>query len=283
MIINGTAASETLAGTAQDDVITGFGGNDTLSGGDGNDIYIFSGGFGRDQIRDTSGLDQIQFGLDYTDANFRLVRDGADLLIRQNGGDNQIELNNYFGTTTPRGAIETVYFPASNVTWNLADGSAFLTVGFIGTSASETVAGSPGADFLAGLGGNDTMLGYDGDDTYFVSGAFGRDTITDSSGVDILIVGRDWTEAYFQFTRPNNGADLVMQTPGGVNSINFNNYYSTSQSAQKVESFISRRRVRYGICPPARSPSSPAISTMEDTTPPIRRSVVPASTPSATT
>ncbi|WP_431269909.1 calcium-binding protein [Dankookia sp. P2] len=205
--MDGTNASETLTGTAADDTLTGLGGNDTLRGGDGNDVYVFSGAFGKDSISDTSGTDQIRFAADYTPAAFRLVHPwfGNDLIIQQVGGDNSVTLNSYFSPASfGSGIVETVLFTDSGTVWNLADGSAFRNIGFTGTSAAETILASPGNDLLIGLGGNDTLLGGDGNDVYFVSGAFGRDTITETSGTDILVVGTDRTEAAFQLTRPNS-------------------------------------------------------------------------------
>ncbi|MDO9708337.1 calcium-binding protein [Paracraurococcus lichenis] len=235
MIVNGTSASETLNGTAQDDVLTGLGGNDALRGGDGNDVYVFSGAFGRDTIDDTSGTDQIQFGADYRPADFRLVHPNfsSDLVIQQVGGDNTVTLDNYFNASSfQRGLVETVLFTATGTLWNLADGSAFRAVGFTGTAAAETVNATPGDDLLIGLGGNDTLLGGDGNDVYYVSGAFGRDTIRDTSGRDTVVVGADWTDAFFSATRPNFSNDLVVQTANGQNALIFDNYFA---NAQKVE------------------------------------------------
>ena len=237
MIVDGTSASEPLNGTAADDVITGAGGNDTLRGGDGNDVYVFAGAFGRDSITDTSGVDQIQFGAGLSAGNFRLVQpnSNSDLVIQQVDGDNSVTLTAYFNpNATQRGLVESVLFTATGTVWNIADGSVFRTVGFTGTSVAETVNATAGADLLQGLGGNDTMLGGDGNDVYFVSGAFGRDTITDSSGTDILVVGADRTEAAFQFSRPNFSSDLLLQAAGGQDSVRFSNYYSTGQKVELV-------------------------------------------------
>ncbi|MFC7474740.1 hypothetical protein ACFQS7_10270 [Dankookia sp. GCM10030260] len=237
MIILGSNASETLIGTAGDDAITGFGGNDELRGGDGNDIYVVSGAFGRDTVtNDVSGIDQIQFGADYRPAEFRLVRSafGGDLIIQQLGGDNSVTLNQYFNASgVSRGLVESVLFTATGTVWTLADGSAFANVGFTGTAAAETITATTGNDRIIGYGGNDDLRGGDGNDLYFFSGAFGRDVINETSGVDRVVIGADWTEAYFQPIRSSFGGDLTLQTAGGSNAIIFNGYFNAN--SQKVE------------------------------------------------
>jgi hypothetical protein len=237
MIFPGTNASERLDGTPSDDVFTGLGGNDELFGRDGNDIYIFSGAFGRDTIsNDVAGIDEVQFGPDYGPGSFRLVRSaiGNDLIIQQVNGDNAVILNGYFNTSgSNRGLVETVRFTGTGTVWNLADGSAFASLGFTGTNAAETILATAGNDLIIGLGGNDDLRGGDGNDLYFFSGAFGRDVINETSGVDRVVIAADWTEAYFQPIRSSIGNDLILQTAGGQNAIIFNTYFSAN--SQKVE------------------------------------------------
>jgi serralysin len=235
MIIDGTGASEQLVGTASDDVITGFGGNDSLRGGDGNDNYIFYGSFGRDGLLDASGEDRVTIGADYSPLSFRLVhpRFGNDLIIQQVGGDNSIELTNYFNPSASlRGSIETVRFESDGTVWNLADGTAFVIVGFTGTSAADYILATNGDDLVDGLGGNDTLAAGEGNDFYYFSGAFGVDTITDTSGSDIVIIGSDYTESSFQLVGQEFGNDLILQQINGSNSVIFSDYYG---DAQKVE------------------------------------------------
>lgn len=237
MIVDGTSASERLNGTSSDDVITGLGGNDTMNGGDGNDTYVVSGAFGRDDILDPSGTDRIQVGTDYAPSSFRLVhpRFGNDLIIQQVDGDNSITLTNYFNpSTSVRGNIETVAFSSTGTVWNLADGSVFRTVGFTGTNDSETILATNGNDFVNGIGGNDNLTAGDGNDTYYFSGAFGNDTISDTSGADLVIIDSDYTEAFFRLAGQRFGDDLIMQQVNGGNSINFSNYYGNAQKVETV-------------------------------------------------
>lgn len=237
MIVTGTSAGETLPGTSGDDTIAGLGGNDVLRGGDGNDTYLFEGAFGADSITDTSGTDRIQFGVGLAPDGFRLVHPNfsSDLVIQQVGTDNSITLESYFSANAfQRGLVETVLFSATGTVWNLADGSAFRTVGFRGTSAAETINASSGDDLLNGLGGNDVLRGGDGNDTYLFSGAFGADSISDTSGTDRVVIGADRTEASFQLVHPRFSNDLVLQGADG-NSITFTDYFG---NAPKVETIL---------------------------------------------
>lgn len=61
VVINGTAASETLVGTPGRDVINGNGGNDTILGLGGADVLV--GGPGRDEIRGGPCNDDLFGGL----------------------------------------------------------------------------------------------------------------------------------------------------------------------------------------------------------------------------
>jgi Tol biopolymer transport system component len=54
----------------------------------------------------------------------------------------------------------------------------------VGTSASETLTGGPGADVISGQGGDDTIDGLEGDD--IVCGDEGKDTVSGSIGNDLL-------------------------------------------------------------------------------------------------
>ncbi|MDH4378675.1 MAG: M10 family metallopeptidase C-terminal domain-containing protein [Vampirovibrionales bacterium] len=56
----------------------------------------------------------------------------------------------------------------------------------LGGLGNDTLTGTSGANLLAGGQGNDTLDGQGGDDTYRFGSGFGTDTITDSSGSDTL-------------------------------------------------------------------------------------------------
>jgi Ca2+-binding RTX toxin-like protein len=99
MIIQGTAASETLTGTDGDDVITGLGGFDTIDGGAGNDTI--DGGAGGDSISGGAGNDTIDGG----EGNDSLsdYSGGSDTL-RGGDGDDYLTISHFSAPT----AIETI-------------------------------------------------------------------------------------------------------------------------------------------------------------------------------
>ncbi|MGK7867798.1 calcium-binding protein [Falsiroseomonas sp. E2-1-a20] len=227
-VINGTAASQLLNGTPGDDTINGLGGNDTLRGGDGNDTYVFSGAFGSDLVRDTSGTDQIRFTADHGPQDFRLFRNFNQLVIDQVNGSNRVTLENFFSTGA---GIETVVFERTGTVWDL-QGGVFLSVGYTGTSGADLLEGSAFDERFVGLGGNDRLRGGDGNDVYVFSGAFGADAVRDTSGVDVVVIGADFSERDFRFERNFN--DLVMRQIGGSNSVTFDNQFTTGSGIESI-------------------------------------------------
>lgn len=219
----GTNASELLSGTNGNDVINGLGGNDSLRGGDGNDVYVFSGAFGRDEVYDTSGADQVRVAADYGPQDFRLVLSSGDLAITQVNGPQVIILDT--SGSVRFGGIESVLFERTGTVWDVASGAVFGTVGLRGTDAGEFITGSVYDDGIIGLGGNDTLRGDDGNDVYGFGGAFGRDEIYDTSGVDTVLIGLDYSERDFRaslssgdlvITQVNGPQAIILDTSGSV-------------------------------------------------------------------
>jgi Ca2+-binding RTX toxin-like protein len=221
--VNGTNASELLNGTSADDVVTGLGGNDSLRGGDGNDIYIFSGVFGRDVIRDQSGVDRVRIGADYGPGDFRVSLNFDDLLISQVNGPQVITLET-FSSTVRYGGIEAVVFDRTGTVWDVASGAIFRTAGITGTSAAELLNGSVYDDVLLGLGGNDSLRGGDGNDAYVFYGAFGQDVVRDQSGVDRVRIGSDYSERDFRYALRSD--DLLISQVNGPQSITLETFGS---------------------------------------------------------
>ena len=231
--IDGTPASETVNGTDGDDIINGVGGNDSLWGGGGSDIYLFTGTFGRDVIRDGEGANQIQIGADYAPSDFRLVNDNDHLYLEQIDGSQSIQIYRYFSSNSVATELESVVFLRDGTVWEVANNTAFRNPGFIGTSASETVSGTTWSDTIHGLGGNDRLRGSDGDDVYIFSGAFGADDITDTSGLDRAVITADYSER--DFTPVVNFSNLVIRQIGGSQSITLNGFVGGTASLESIE------------------------------------------------
>ncbi|MGZ2439383.1 beta strand repeat-containing protein [Sinorhizobium medicae] len=181
----GTASAEVVYGTAGHDTLVGLAGNDTLDGGAGDDTYFFNTGFGNDSISDTSGTDKIQFGTGITLASLRFWVSGNDLYIYS--GSDRLVLGQHFydriNGTNSYDEIEQIVF---------SDASTFSLSGnftFTGTASADSIVGTTGHDTLVGLGGNDNLYGYAGNDTYFFDTGFGLDTVSDTSGNDIIRLG----------------------------------------------------------------------------------------------
>lgn len=230
----GTNASQVINGTSDNDTINGLGGNDSLRGGDGDDIYLFTGAFGADQVRDTSGIDQIRFTGEFSPQDFRMFRQFSDLVLERVGaiGDS-VRLDGFFSGSA---SIEFIVFERNGATFDLR-GPAFISLGLTGTSGAEILTGSPFDDVIRGLGGNDSLRGSDGNDIYGFSGAFGADSVLDTSGTDQIRIGADYSERDFRLV--TSFSDLVIQQINGGNSIRLENYFT--QTGTGIESVLFER------------------------------------------
>jgi len=202
IVINGTAASETLEGTSATETINGFGGNDIIRGRGGDDIIY--GGTGNDDIRGANNSDDIMYGEDGNDS------------IRGYGGDDQIfggedndsSLWGYAGNDLIDGGagVDTARYTAdiSGINIDLANQTATDGWGdtdtlisienihgsshddvMIGSSANNQLRGYDGNDTLKGGDGSDQLRGYDNDDILY--GEDGRDDLWGGAGADQFI------------------------------------------------------------------------------------------------
>ncbi|MEW8587054.1 MAG: hypothetical protein AB2531_14925, partial [Candidatus Thiodiazotropha sp.] len=87
---------ETLIAGAGNDTLDGTLGNDRLLGGEGDDTYIYRGG--QDTLEETAGIDHLRFenGISFNQVASDLLRSGDDLVMRVDGGPDQITLRNFF-------------------------------------------------------------------------------------------------------------------------------------------------------------------------------------------
>ena len=94
----GSSGNDMLSGGAGNDRLRGDAGNDVLTGGAGNDRYIFTGHFGRDDIRDFGDVagnqDVIQISkaiyADYAAVQAHMHQAGANVVIGDIGGTDTI-------------------------------------------------------------------------------------------------------------------------------------------------------------------------------------------------
>ncbi|MBK8816867.1 MAG: calcium-binding protein [Methylococcaceae bacterium] len=225
LVLQGSAAADTVQGYATSDNLNGFGGNDYLYGRAGNDTL--SGGTENDYLYGEDGDDNLDGGIGIDvlyggNGNDTLFGgDGNDSLIGDAGNDT---LDGGLGNDSMSGgAGDDVYLYAagdtvseaanagidsvfSGVTYTLATNIENLTLTGItaingtgntldniltGNSANNTLSGSSGNDTLNGLGGNDILTGGIGTDTFAFDSELNAnsnlDTITDLSIVDDAI------------------------------------------------------------------------------------------------
>ncbi len=95
-VLIGNAGDDSLSGHTGSDIIQGGSGNDMLNGGDGDDLYLFNAGDGTDQLTDTLGNDQIEFG-DLISANqLWFEQNGTNLTVSVIGANDAINIVDWY-------------------------------------------------------------------------------------------------------------------------------------------------------------------------------------------
>ncbi|WP_145984416.1 calcium-binding protein [Bradyrhizobium nitroreducens] len=202
-----------------------------LKGQGGSDAYVVGYNFGHDVIQDVwQGLGQNQEDslwfahLNVADLTF--TRDGLDLLITQNGTDNQIRIVDEFAGRRPSlvtafqdfdKQIEFIKF-ADGTTWDQLDIA--RVVGMQSYATDDNLIGSPDVDFMNGGAGTDYMSGGDSGDHYFFGRGYGHDTVEDrevwiwQASNDYVHFGAGITEDDVTFQRVGVSDDLQAKING---------------------------------------------------------------------
>lgn len=267
-MIEGLAGDDTLTGNAGNDVLIGGLGSDLLNGGAGSDTYVWNPGpdyassDGYDTIsnvRDTNpaSVDAIEFGVGVLPQDIRISRSSDDLYLSLRDSSAGIFRNVFrvrdgfgnFGTDI----LDEVRF-ADGTIWTHADLRAiYLTGGsdndtLTGFAGDDVIAGNGGDDLLLGMGGNDVLsggpgndqlVGGAGDDTFRFGRNQGYDEISDTSGVNRIVLDPGILPGDVVPYRTSGGGflrssqygtssdDLVLVLDGGSNQIRVENYYGT--------------------------------------------------------
>ncbi|MGQ0685617.1 calcium-binding protein [Bradyrhizobium sp.] len=210
--LTGTAGNDALTAGGGADILIGGAGNDVLTGGAGSDEYRYDPGDGRDRIADMGGsadTDKLVLGSGIDPSSVTVARSSlanSDVVLVLATGETIV----LQGQLSGNGAgLEEIRF-ADNTVWSRSDILSRLDSHLIvGSTGTETLAGSGVADtFVAGIG-DETLSGYGGGDTYRVSAGAGNAVIVEGSesGTDrIELVGLN--RADVRFTRSSN--DLVI-------------------------------------------------------------------------
>ena len=186
--IQGLDGDDNLSGKDGNDTLIGGVGNDRLLGNEGNDTYVFNRGDGQDVIIEWEGdIDTIRFGEGIAPADISFSRDGYDLLLNINDGDDKIKIQEWGYENSRR--IERMEFSDGEI-WDAAyiqDALAGLAV--VGTDDNDILQAWKGDDIsLKGLAGNDVLYGNTGNDT--LDGGAGDDTLNGNAGSDTYLFGR---------------------------------------------------------------------------------------------
>lgn len=214
--LKGGAGNDTLDGQDGADLLDGDTGNDLLIGSTGNDTYVFGRGYGNDTIRDrdstTDNLDKITMLEDVSPNDVTVVRSGDNLILKINGTDDTLTVEQYFSRYYYSGyysydvgedgnKVEQIVFSDGTI-WSIAD---------IKEKARD-ITGTTGDDYLSGyndqndrvvaLAGNDTISTSGGDDV--IDAGVGDDTVYAGTGNDSLQGGAGNDTLY-----GNEGNDLL--------------------------------------------------------------------------
>jgi len=213
-LLNGGAGDDTLYGGDGDDILYGYTGNDTMVGGSGNDKYYV------DDVGDSvvesagEGTDWIYASVTYTmsvNVEILAMTGTANIDATGNASDNSMVGN------------------SGNNTIDGGDGNDSIS----GGAGNDTLIGGNGNDVLRGGFGNDNLLGGSGNDTYrYTEVNFGADTITDTSGTDLIDLGifSVFSVASWQALDSNNDSfmDQLLIDFGSGNSLTINNYFDNT-------------------------------------------------------
>ncbi|MCM8921806.1 MAG: hypothetical protein LC540_17340 [Candidatus Thiodiazotropha sp.] len=221
----GTDADETLIAGTGNDTLSGGLGNDRLLGGEGDDTYIYTGG--QDTLEETAGTDRLCFenGITFNQVASGLLKSGDDLVLRVDGGPDQITLRNFF--LGGEHLLETIEFATGgSLTVEQIFGAFGLSKPAVmsdfnqtidGTSANDgALTGGDQADLILGYNGDDALLGGAGGDR--LEGGNGADTLTGGTDNDQLIAGRGNDTYIFN---AGDGQDIIDNRGGGVDTLRF--------------------------------------------------------------
>ena len=222
-IITGLGGNDKLYGNGGDDTIIGGVGNDYMVGGDGEDVYLFSKGFGNDEINTLAAdgkKDVIEFDETIMPSNVSIGRQDFDLILTITYDDgtlaDSIRVHSYFQEQGTSSATLAAIKFSDGTSWdyeyaithwnsipgidggvtmegndkaNNLNGTAMDDI-LVGNGGNDTLRGNAGNDVLKGGSGNDYLDGGEGNDTYIWNYGDGFDTIYDTSNNDTIVFGK---------------------------------------------------------------------------------------------
>lgn len=259
----GELGEDTLRGENGDDVLTGGIDNDKLHGGAGNDTYIVNLNDGLDTIYDSSGMDCIVFGEGILPEQIKVTRNIDNLYLTNVISGDCLTVRNYFfsdkynleriefadGTVWRNVDIQEraryyygteaddnisaydnnkgtsreddyIYAGAGNDVLRGNSGQDMLA----GENGDDTLFGDSGADVLVGGTGDDILQGGSGNDTYRIELGDGNDFVTEVSGTDCLVFGKEILKEDIIVTRDTSNLYLTNKVSGDC--VTVKNYFT---------------------------------------------------------
>ncbi|MGB3165783.1 MAG: calcium-binding protein, partial [Alteraurantiacibacter sp.] len=250
-LLQGFGGNDIITGGWGIDRIVGGTGDDRMVGGDEDDVYVFSAGFGRDIIDDSGWArlgNVIEFDATISPDEVTIEYDGAassDIVIRIDGSSDRITYLNGAdiealgfirfadGTewtqddiiaraTVPFG--ETVNAPASDDVLTGTDGRDAIygeqgNDELNGLAGDDTLDGGSGNDIIDAGAGNDTAIDRRGNETYRFAAGDGRLTITDSDGIDAIVLGAGIDPSAVTVQQDIDGKNVIILIGSGRDRI----------------------------------------------------------------
>lgn len=209
-VIDGGAGNDVLEGAEGDDVLDGGLGSDILMGGAGSDTYVFSLGYGLDEIADDIGPSRVRFGTGITTDELAATLDAESLTARIDYG--------FVGDS-----VSIAMDQVNLVGIDFADGASWNRQQFLTFVPALVSAGSTQEDLLVGnehvrndlrgLAGNDVLLGSANDDV--LVGGNGADVSDGAVGDD-----------RYMFCADENGVDQIADS--GISARNYLDWFYAS-------------------------------------------------------
>jgi Ca2+-binding RTX toxin-like protein len=174
--LTGSDEANVLTGNAGNDTLTGNGGTDVLNGGDGDDWMV--GGAGNDSLAGGAGTDTA----DYSSAGAGGVGVNVNLTTGQASGDGNDTISDTENASGSSFSDSIRGSSGANVLNGRGGEDAIQ-----GGDEADTVNGGAGADVLNGNGGNDRISGGTGQDT--IRGGAGNDNANGGPAADTIYGG----------------------------------------------------------------------------------------------
>ncbi len=236
--VTGGAGGDTLQGGSSANVIAGGAGDDVIAAGAGDDVIRYFAGddviYGASSTNLNTGVDTLDLSrYDAADVQFR--NEGFDILIETPDGTIRLEYETRYATGHVHGNIEVVQFADG-----VLDEAAIRMRALVdqASAGDDRVTGTVLEDVIAAGTGNDTIVAGRGDDVIVYGGGddlIRGDTQAVNGGADVLdLSGYAAPDLVFDVS----GHDLLIATPDGVITVEYQLRYEESDTRSNIETIV---------------------------------------------